>query len=312
MKTKLWLVFAAITTIFWGVWGSLIEIPEQAGFPATLSYVVWSLTMIPPALVALKIIGWEMDFRPKPVLLGMTAGVLGAGGQLILFQTLTISPAYLVYPFISLSPIVTIFLSYLLLRERANKYGLFGIVLALIAIPLLSYSPPENAVVEGFLWIIPAGIVFLAWGSQAYVIKFANETMKAENIFFYMMLSGLILSPVAILMTDFGQPINWGFEGPGLAALIQVLNAVGALFLVYAFRYGKAMVVSPLTNAVAPVITIVLSLMIYSVIPHVITMTGMILAIIATLFLSFESDEKEPETEEEKKIAKAVNPNLKN
>ncbi|MEX0771576.1 MAG: DMT family transporter [Balneolales bacterium] len=311
MKSKLWLLFAAITTIFWGVWGSLVEIPEKAGFPATLSYVVWSLTMIPPALVALKIIDWKLDLRLKPMLMGLTAGFLGAGGQLILFQTLTISPAYLVYPFISLSPIVTIFLSYLLLSERANKYGIFGIGIALLAIPLLSYSPPENSVVEGFMWILPAGLVFLAWGAQAYVIKFANETMKAENIFFYMMISGLILAPVALLMTNFGQPINWGFEGPGLAALIQMLNAVGALFLVYAFRYGKAMVVSPLTNAVGPVITVTLSLMIYSVIPHVITMIGMILAIIATLLLSFESDEKEPQTENEIKVAKAINPNIK-
>jgi drug/metabolite transporter (DMT)-like permease len=294
MKSKLWLLFAIITTVFWGVWGALIEIPEQAGFPATLSYVVWSLTMIPPALVALWVIGWKMDFRLKPVLMGLSVGFLGAGGQLILFQTLVIAPAYLVYPFISLSPMITILLSFLLLRERTNLLGWLGIGLALIAIPLLSYSPPGNSVVEGLMWIFPALLVFLAWGLQAYIIKFANKTMKAENIFFYMMLTGLMLSPVALLMTDFSQPINWGFEGPGAAALIQVLNAVGALFLVYAFRYGKAMVVSPLCNAVAPVITIVLSLIIYSVIPHAITLTGMILAVIATFMLSQEKDDPDP------------------
>ena len=42
--------------------------------------------------------------------------------------------------------------------------------------------------------------------------------------------------------------------------MIQILNAVGALMIVYAFRYGKAIIVSPLTNAVAPVITIIISL----------------------------------------------------
>ncbi|MEX0679819.1 MAG: DMT family transporter [Balneolales bacterium] len=300
MKSKLWLLFAAITTIFWGVWGALIEIPEKAGFPATLSYVVWSLTMIPPALVALWVIDWKLDFRLKPAMMGITVGLLGAGGQLILFQTLTVAPAYLVYPFISLSPVVTILLTYFLLSERASTLGWAGIGLALVAIPLLSYSPPENSVVEGLLWIFPALLVFLAWGLQAYVIKFANKTMKAENIFFYMMLTGLILSPVALLMTDFSQPINWGFEGPGAAALIQVLNAVGALFLVYAFRFGKAMVVSPLCNAVAPVITIVLSLIIYSVIPHIITLIGMVLAVIATFMLSVEDDDPDPVVQKQK------------
>ena len=39
-----------------GVWGAFIEIPEEAGFPATLGYSVWALTMIPCAIVALYII----------------------------------------------------------------------------------------------------------------------------------------------------------------------------------------------------------------------------------------------------------------
>jgi len=29
---NLWLTYAIITTIFWGVWGALIEIPEKNGF----------------------------------------------------------------------------------------------------------------------------------------------------------------------------------------------------------------------------------------------------------------------------------------
>jgi uncharacterized membrane protein len=190
MKSKHWLFYAIITTVFWGVWGALIEIPEKAGFPATLIYIVWSLTMIPPALVAMKIVGWKFDFRKKSVIMGMSVGLLGAGGQLILFQTLAISPAYLVYPFISMSPIVTILLSLVLLKERANIYGWFGVGLALIAIPLLSYSPPENQVVANMWWVIPASLVFLFWGTQAYIIKLANQTMKAENIFFFMMATG--------------------------------------------------------------------------------------------------------------------------
>jgi uncharacterized membrane protein len=92
-------------------------------------------------------------------------------------------------------------------------------------------------------------------------------------------------------MTDFSKPINWGFEGYGYSFFIQILNAVGALFLVYAFRYGKAMIVSPMTNAVAPVITIVLSLIIYAVIPHTITMAGIVFAVAATVLLSLEKDE---------------------
>ena len=63
-------------------------------------------------------------------------------------------------------------------------------------------------------------------------------------------------------MTDFTQPVNWGADGPYLAAAIQLLNAIGALTLVYAFRYGQAIVVSPLTNAGAPLMTAVISLLV--------------------------------------------------
>jgi drug/metabolite transporter (DMT)-like permease len=286
MKTKLWLVYALITTIFWGVWGALIEIPEKAGFPATLAYAVWALTMIIPAFVVMNMIKWKLEVSKKAIFYGLIIGFLGAGGQLILFHALVTGPAYLVFPFISLSPLVTILLSYTLLKERANRKGWIGIIMAVIAIPMLSYQTPDSSAQFGYFWIILAMTVLFAWGIQAFFMKIANNHMKAESIFFYMMLTGLILIPVALYMTDFSADINWGFTGPYLTAGIQILNAVGALMLVYAFRYGKAIIVSPLTNAGAPVITIIISLSIYAVVPHLIILTGMILAIIAVLLMA--------------------------
>jgi drug/metabolite transporter (DMT)-like permease len=293
VKIRSWLIYAIVTTAFWGVWGALIEIPEKAGFPATLGYTVWALTMIIPAIVAMAVIKWKLEYDVRSIILGCLIGFTGAGGQLILFQALRTGPAYLVFPFISLSPVVTILLSVIFLKERASSRGWIGIILAMIAMPLLSYQPPQGTANQGLLWVILALLVFLAWGVQAYIMKFANRTMKAESIFFYMMLTGLILIPVALWMTDFKQPINWGFKGPYLAALIQILNAIGALTIVYAFRHGKAMIVSPLTNAVAPVITIIISLSIYGVIPQAVSLMGMGLALISIFLLAIE-DEGDP------------------
>lgn len=286
MKIKPWLAFALITTVFWGIWGALIELPEKAGFPATLGYVVWALTMIIPAAIALYRVGWKLDKNRKAVLYGLLIGFAGAAGQLILFQALRTGPAYLVFPFVSLSPLVTILLSLWFLREKASRKSWIGITIALLSIPLLSYQPAANGQKFGFLWIALALAVFLLWGVQAFVMKVANNHMKAESIFFYMMIAGLALIPGALIMTDFSQPINWGFKGPYLAAGIQILNAIGALFIVYAFRHGRAIIVSPLTNAGAPVITIILSLLIYGVFPHAVILMGMILAVIAIFFLA--------------------------
>lgn len=291
LKSKHWLSYALVTTLTWGLWGALIEIPEKGGFPATLGYVVWALTMIIPAVIVLRKVNWEIEKDKKSILLGLVIGFTGAGGQVILFQALITGPAYLVFPFISLSPVVTILLSLLFLKERAKLRGWFGIILALLAIPLLSYSSGSGAGGSGSLWIILSLLVFLAWGLQGFIMKFANETMKAESIFFYMTITGIMLIPFAVFMTDFNQEINWGLSGPYLTALIQILNSIGALMLVYAFRYGKAIVVSPLVNAVAPIITVIISLILYQVIPHILIVSGIVLAIIATFLLAIEEDE---------------------
>ena len=70
MKSKLWLIFALITTLFWGIWGVLIEITEKAGVPPTLGYVVWSITMIPPAIIALKIVNWKVEYDRTSIIFG--------------------------------------------------------------------------------------------------------------------------------------------------------------------------------------------------------------------------------------------------
>ena len=285
MNKKLWLLYALITTITWGIWGAFIETPEKAGFPATLGYIVWALTMIPCAIVALAVIKWKLETDLRSILLGSAIGFLGAGGQLLLFQALRDGPAYIVFPFISLFPVLTIFLSVAFLKEKTGKRQWVGIAIALLAILFLSYQKPGESVAQGYLWLILSIFVFIFWGIQAYVMKFSNETMNAESIFFYMMATAVILIPAAFFMTDFSQNINWSFNGPYLAAMIQVLNSVGALMLVYALRYGKAIVVIPLVG-LSPLITVILSLILYSVIPGAILSVGLVLAVIAIILLS--------------------------
>ena len=287
------MIFVITHVIFMGVWGALIELPERNGFPATLGYVVWALTMIPAALVALFINKWKLETDKRSVFWGCLAGLLGAAGQLVLFFTLRIAPAYLVFPLLSLTPVVTILMAVFFLKERTGRLGWLGIGVAVIAILLLSYQPKGETNASGYWWMLLAAIPLLCWGAQGYVMRFANETMKAESIFFYMMAGSVALIPFALMMTDFSQPINWGFKGPYLAAAIQILNAFGALCLVYAFRYGKAIIIAPMTTALSPVLTVVISLSIYAVLPHSIIILGMVLAIAAALLMGIEETKAE-------------------
>jgi len=181
-------------------------------------------------------------------------------------------------------------MSFALLGERTGKLGVLGIVLALIALPIFNYAPADGAATSGSTWFVLALIVMLCWGVQAYFMKSANNHMSAEGIFFYMMIAGLLLVPVAWLLTDRSQPINWGWDGPALAAGIQVLNAIGALTLVFAFRYGKAIIVAPLSNAGAPLATAIISLIALGVMPGTLKIVGLVLALAASVMLAIEPD----------------------
>jgi len=287
-KSNSWLAYSILVVLFFGVWGAFTGTTEKNGFPATLGYVVWALTLIPAVIFSLSRNNWKLATDKHSVIYGALAGLLGSLGQLLLFIALKDAPAYLIFPLISLMPMVTVLLAVIILREKTGKLGWLGVFLSIIAGVLLAYQPPGDDVTKGFLWVVLALIILVLWGVQSFVLRIANNKAKAEDIFFYMSCSSLSLIPLALFLTDFSQPVNWGFSGPYLAGMIQILNSFGALFLVYAFRYGKAIIVAPMTTAMPPVLTVLISLTVYAVIPHPVIICGIVLAIVAAFLMGID------------------------
>jgi uncharacterized membrane protein len=295
MRLPKWLLLSIAVPLLWGLWGALTEIPEKRlnpPFPPTLGYVVWALTMIPVCVIALRKINWKMTLSIRSIFYGCAVGFSGAAGQLLLFRVLNQGPAYLIFPIVCLSPAVTIVLSWALLRERTYPLALSGILLSLPAIFLVSLQEPTNSPVHGSLWLVWTIAIFFMWGLQAYFMKSSANAMSAEELFVYMTLTGLALSPVALAM---GPGIHAGSGiGFGITYSIQTLNAVGCLLFVYAVRYGKAIVVVPMVNGMFPLVTIVVSLLIYQQIPGKYNLAGMVLALIAVLFMAFDEVRHSP------------------
>ncbi len=290
-KTKSgWLMYAIITLVTWGIWGAFSEVE---GCPSTMVYVIWALSMVPCMIVALWLGGWKVAHDKKSIFSGAMVGLLGSGGQLLLFAALKEGPAYIVFPFISMSPIVTIAMSMIFLKEKANKTQWLGIVVALVAIFFLSWQDPTDTNIKGYGWLILATLVFLMWGIQGYFFKFANDSMPSESVFFYQTIWSLVLIPVALVMTEGGMEgamvsskIFWTVLG------IQSLNAIGALTINYAYRYGKAIIVSPI-QGLAPVVTIIISLVLYGKVPGPMLAIGLVLATVAIVALSLEPKPKD-------------------
>jgi len=290
-----WLLLSIAVPVLWGLWGALTEIPEKwlnPAFPPTLGYVVWSLTMLPVTAIAMHKIGWKMTLTSRSFFYGCAVGFSGAAGQLILFWVLKEGPAYLIFPIVCLSPAVTIVLSWTILRERTFPLALSGILLSLPAIFLVSMQEPSSSPVHGSIWLVGTIAIFFMWGLQAYFVKSSANAIGPEELFVYMTATGLALSPVALWM---GPGVHAGSaKGFGLTFAIQSLNAVGCLLFVYAVRFGKAIVVVPMINGLFPMVTIIVSLLMYREIPSGYNSAGMVLALVAVLLMAFDEVRHSP------------------
>ncbi|EPA3717924.1 TPA: DMT family transporter [Klebsiella pneumoniae] len=291
MSNKSWIVYTFLNVATWGIWGAFSAWPTtHYGYPEQWIYIIWSLTMLIPCYFSLH--NQRLNLSGKAIFYGCLIGFTGAGGQLLLFKVLAMgAPAYLVFPIISVSPAITVLMSLLILKERVNKFGSIGVVLALISIIMFSISGGNEDKTSGLLWLLYSVIICFAWGIQAFFMKKAStQEINDSSLFGYMTITGILLAPVAWLMlADKGA--SYPVMAIASTACIQVLNAIGALCLVMALSRGKATIIAPCTNALAPVLTAIISLIIYQSMPGVWALIGIVLAISGSTIMVY-SEEK--------------------
>ncbi|KAA0099969.1 DMT family transporter [Mycolicibacterium sp. P1-18] len=289
-QTRSWIFYATLLILFWGVWGAFSALPAtKYGYPDEMIYSIWALTMIIPAVVILR--GQRWDRRPAATIYGLLIGLTGAGGQLALFQALTMGPAYLIFPIISISPAITVVMAMVLLRERIPLLAVVGLVMALAAIVLFTITGGESEGSSG-PWLLLAIVICVAWGVQAYFMrKTATIGVNEATTFGWMTISGLLLISVALFSLG-GVPTDFPWEAPALAAGTQILNAIGALFLVMALARGKASIVAPTTNALAPALTVIISLVAYQTLPTPYGAIGIVLALVGSTLMVYADERR--------------------
>ncbi|WP_205622984.1 DMT family transporter [Sciscionella marina] len=288
-SSRSWILYSSLVVIVWGVWGALSDLPTNLyHYPDQMVYVIWALTMLIPCVFGLR--GNRFDRRPIAAVYGLIVGLTGAGGQLLLFHTLTIGPAYLVFPITALSPAVTALMAIAFLRERLTKIAVIGLIAAIVSLVLFNISGGDGDASAGTWLLLSIGIL-IAWGVQAFFMKKAASVgVNDGTTFAYMTISGLLLIPVAIAMMG-GIPGGFPWQAPTITAATQVLNAIGALFLVMAMSRGRATIVAPSTNALYPVFTAIVSLAIYQKVPSIYSVIGIVLAIGGSALMIY-SDER--------------------
>jgi transporter family protein len=135
-----WLAFSLLTILVWGIWGAVSKVSSDVIDPYT-NQVFFTFGLLP--LIALV---WRAsrtramsDGRSAGVAWAFITGILGGAGNIAFFHALGIGgKASIVSPVTALFPLITVVLAVTVLRERIGSAQTVGLVLALIAIYLLS------------------------------------------------------------------------------------------------------------------------------------------------------------------------------
>jgi drug/metabolite transporter (DMT)-like permease len=212
-------------------------------------------------------------------------GVLGAGGMFSNFASLARLPVADVMAIYFFSPLITVALAALILREQVRIYrwlavsvGLFGVMLTLT--PHLSIGQAGAISAAAALGCLFAVLCAVFDASAAIQVRrlTASETTASIVIYFSLicMLAGLCT-----------LPFGWVWpSGSELAALclIGILGGISHLFLTESFRYAPASATAPF-DYVAILWAIGFGYMMFGEIPGPLVLTGAAVVVGAGLFV---------------------------
>ena len=135
-----WLAFSLLTILIWGAWGAVSKIASD-GVDADTNQVFFTFGLLPLALLVGRSprVGARVEGKRTGIGWAFLTGILGGTGNIAFFHALSLGgKASIVAPVTALFPVVTVILAVTLLHERVGNAQKAGLVLALIAIYLLS------------------------------------------------------------------------------------------------------------------------------------------------------------------------------
>lgn len=134
----LWLRYTVLTSVLWGLWGFESKLLVDRTSPY-MGQILFTVGLAVP--VSFVLLSRKRFAGPRPRLglaIAVLTGLLGGLGNLAFFAALERATASVVVPLTSLSPLVTVLVGVVVLKESMRWRQWAGVVLALIAIYLLS------------------------------------------------------------------------------------------------------------------------------------------------------------------------------
>lgn len=136
--TNSWIYWAIITVISFGIWGAFSKVAvESIGWKNTTLFYTIGFVWVAPALFILYHPSVATLSR-SAVIFAILAGAVSVAAIIGFNIALTTGEASIVVPVTSLYPLVTIIISLLFLHEKISFIQGAGIILAIVAITLMS------------------------------------------------------------------------------------------------------------------------------------------------------------------------------
>ncbi|MFW5489481.1 MAG: EamA family transporter [Desulfovibrio sp.] len=132
-----WLLPATVTLVCWGLWGFVPKITTRYISP-TSAIVYETLGCAIMGVVTLVFLGFRPDTDIRGAGLAVSTGILGMVGALGFLYAVKLGKVSVVAMFTALSPVVTVLLGVLLLKEALTVKEVLGMVCALTSIYLFT------------------------------------------------------------------------------------------------------------------------------------------------------------------------------
>jgi bacterial/archaeal transporter family protein len=292
VKRANWFGLTLAAVGLWGLYGLAFKLASDR-LSALSSQWLSSVGLLLPAVFLVRPVFRERS-STRGLMFGFVSGLCGCMGNFALLVSLRQGgQASVVFPLTALYPLVTVIVASVFLYERVRAPQAAGISIAIIAVVFLSLDANVSfsnlRMTVGFSfpsWLLWAAGALIAFGLAAVFQKLATNRVPAEAAF-VTFAAGFI--PCVVLIPSFeplpnplaAMPVFWAVAG-------GLLNGLGVVATLAAYRRGgKASLVTPLA-AIYPVITVLLALIFLGEKLVVAQIIGIVLATVGGILMAQE------------------------
>ena len=284
-----WLGYSILAIFLQGIW-SLVAAMASRSLSPYLVQVLSTAGLIPLAVV----LAFSPNLRSganRRRGMGFAAGcgLVGGTGNIALYAALNSGgPASMVFPLTGMFPLVTVILARWLLHEKMSGVQWTGMGLAMLAICLFSIVPGEGIPVGARTlapWMAFSLLALALFGAACIGQKFATMYISDELSMICFTVASL---PLAAGIAPFVKDWSFTWKDGTLSALSGFFMGSSTLVLFFAFRWGKASLVTPLA-ALYPLVTVLLAVPILNERLDGLKIAAIVLALVAALALGAES-----------------------